>query len=181
MSLFDLRPGVDETLDETEMGSLPDEARLHELCSALSAEYTRLIKEQVIKKVDPSRTFSIRDFQVLTTIYNTDQALTSSHIYKQTGLDPATVTRSVKILAAHDLLTIEENVIDSRSRLLSKTDAGEALSKTYGKACSNIFIPDAEDSAFRLNQSELKAIMSALVVLRQRAHILRNMRGVNRR
>lgn len=176
MSLFDIRPGIEESgLEDDKNENLPKEANLQGLCAALATDYARLIKERVLTRIDNPVPYKIRDFQVLMAIYNAKEVLTASHIYKSTGLDPATVTRSVKLLTLHGHLMAEENEADTRSRFLLKTDKGEQLAKAYRQACRDIFIPKTEGSPFAVADTELSALMSALVVLRQRVNILRQL------
>ncbi len=174
MSLFDIRPGIVESHeDDFRIEIMPEEAKLHGLFSALSTDYARLIKERILVKINCPKNYKIRDFQVLSAIYSSSKTMTASDVYRGTGLDPATVTRSVKLLKDNGHLDVEENEADTRSRFLVKTQKGEDLANSYGEACADVFVPNSETSPFLINDKELKAVTSMLIMLRQRVNVLR--------
>ncbi len=142
MSLFTIRPGIEsgspaDTIQNLE--SLPEEANIHALCAAIAADYVKFVKKHVLEDLDMPQKYTIRDLQVLISIFESDTVLTSAHIVKISGLDPATVARSVKTLKDHGHIITESSLEDSRSRLLKITLDGRALAKEYVKASRSAF------------------------------------------
>lgn len=170
MTLFNIRPGIEPS--PTNNSIIMNEAKLHGQLSALAASYVRLIKETVLTKLEIEHSYSIRDFQVLVTLSEASPTTTASDVFKSTGLDPATVTRSVKALIAHEHLTVSENDLDSRSRYLHLTNTGQALADEYKQACEEVFHSEAFSMPGLSNQ-EVLALQKTLRQLDQRVKILR--------
>jgi len=141
MSLFNARPGIDDD-DFPQLTASLAEANIHALLSSVASSYVRLLKKTVMPVMELPKEFGVRDMQILATLYESARPLTSTDIFKRTGLDPATVTRSTKNLIRSEYIYASENEVDSRSRFLHLTETGLAIAKTYNAACQKLFASD---------------------------------------
>lgn len=170
MSLFEIRPGVEGPSSPKSV--MPEEAVLHAYFSTLSSEYIKLIKDFALDKLDMPEKYSIRDVQVIMVAYEAQGPVTSSQVFKSTGLDPATVTRSVKKLVSDGYFNIRNNEQDSRSRFLDLTKKGHTLATTYKEACVELFkgqslsIPGPTEREFRDLRDQLKKLRHRVKILR---------------
>jgi len=147
------------------------EANLHALMSALASDYVKLLKKSVLPDLGLPKKYTIRDMQILSALFESGKPLTSTDIFKRTGLDPATVTRSTKILIADGYLESSENREDSRSRYLHLTNSGESLADKYHSGCEKLF--ESKDLSIAApTLDEFQSIEKMLKSLRNRVRIL---------
>lgn len=147
------------------------EAGIHGLMAAVASNYVKLLKRVVLPQLDLPKSFTVRDMQIISTLHESAKPLTSSAIFRRTHLDPATVTRSTKQLAAGGFINVKDNEADSRSRYLSLTDSGRDLARRYNEKCSILFESrDLSISAPSLE--ELDRLEKNLKSLQNRVRIL---------
>ncbi len=172
MSLFSIRPGIEAAdIENYEASGLPLEAHFHAVCAAVAADYVKLIKDSVLPAIGADKDFSVRDMQVLSYVNESATPITAADIVKISGLDPATVTRSVRSLSNKDYLTTLPNEKDSRSRILVLTKTGEDLAEKYAQECREIFL-----TGNTLPAGEAQLMARVLEALRKRASRLKNTR-----
>lgn len=142
MSLFTIRPGIEMDVsieNSDELYALPEEANIHALCAAIAADYVKFIKKNVLQNLVIPENYTIRDLQVLMGIFKSNISVTSANIVRDSGLDPATVARSVKALKKHGYVETQPSPKDSRSLLLTLTPKGRDLAKDYINASRAAF------------------------------------------
>ena len=170
MSLFDENAGTKDRVN-SQLLMLPMEARIHASLAELASNYVKLIRKAILPKLDLPKGYSIRDVQVLSVIGGAKGPVTSSQIYRSTGLDPATVTRSVKTLSDHGHISVFDNEEDSRSRLLKLTNEGQSLSDRYTQSCQKLFasedlnIPNVSNEDFVDLQNMLNKLKTRVRIL----------------
>jgi len=170
MSLFDVRPGIDDD-DFPQLTASLAEAGIHGLLAAVASDYVKLLKKTVLHEMALSKSYTVRDMQIISTLHASAKPLTSTDIFRRTNLDPATVTRSTKQLIADGYLASEENESDSRSRFLFLTQTGRELARSYNEKCRTLFeSKDLSISAPTL--PELEALEKNLKSLQNRIRIL---------
>lgn len=148
------------------------ESNLHGLLSSVGSDYVKLLKKAVLPELDLPKSYTIRDLQVLGTLHESGKPLTSTDIFKRTGLDPATVTRSTKLLVKDGYFEQKENEADSRSRFLALTAKGLDLAHSYNKKCQFLF--ESQDlSISGPSLEEIQALERTLKSLQNRVRILR--------
>ena len=171
VSLFNVRPGIEDS-GEKKLSASGLEARIHAELSSVASDYVKLIKEVVLAGLNVPSKYTIRDLQVLGAIGDSQGRITSSDIFKSTGLDPATVTRSAKTLISAGHVNSIENEKDSRSRYLELTSEGHSLYTAYYEACDTLF--SSEDlSISGPSALELERLIAVLKRLKTRIQILR--------
>ena len=176
MSLFKIRPGIemDVSIESTaELNSLPEEANIHALCAAIAADYVKFIKNNVLGNLAIPEKYTIRDLQVLMGIFKSTGFVTSANIVKDSGLDPATVARSVKVLKQYGYVEAQSSPKDSRSRLLALTPKGQTLAKDYIRASQAAFNQKGLSSS-NLFSSEMGVISQLLKDFRNHSRKLRS-------
>ncbi len=115
------------------------EAGIHGLLTAVGSDYVKLLKKTVLPQLNLPKPYTVRDLQILNTLYTSAKALTSTDVFRRTFLDPATVTRSTKQMINDGFILAEENESDSRSRFLTLSKSGRTLARTYNEKCQALF------------------------------------------
>lgn len=170
MSLFDVRPGIDDDEFPQLTASLA-EAGIHGILAAVASDYVKLIKKAVLPDMGLPKSYTVRDMQIVSTLHASAKPLTSTDIFRRTDLDPATVTRSTKQLISEGYLGVEDNEADSRSRFLFLTKSGRDLARNYNAKCRELFeSKDLSISAPSLQ--ELESLERTLKSLQNRIRIL---------
>ena len=147
------------------------ESNLHALMSSVASSYVKLLKKTVLPQLNLSKTYTIRDLQVLGTLHESAKPLTSTDVFKRTGLDPATVTRSTKLLTKDGFIEALENKADSRSRFLKLTPKGLELAQSYNEKCQHLF--ESRDLSIPApSLEEVQSIERTLKSLQNRVRIL---------
>lgn len=170
MSLFDVRPGIDDDEFPQLTASLA-EAGIHGILAAVASDYVKLIKKVVLPEMNLPKSYTVRDMQIISTLHASARPLTSTDIFRRTDLDPATVTRSTKQLVAAGHVGVEENEADSRSRFLFLTKSGRDLARHYNAKCRDLF--ESKDlSITSPSLQDLEALEKTLKSLQNRVRIL---------
>lgn len=170
MSLFDVRPGIDDDEFPQLTASLA-EAGIHGILAAVASDYVKLIKKVVLPDMQLAKSYTVRDMQIISTLHESAKPLTSTDIFRRTDLDPATVTRSTKQLVADGYLGVQDNESDSRSRYLFLTATGRDLARDYNQKCRTLF--ESKDlSISSPSLQELESLEKNLKSLQNRVRIL---------
>lgn len=148
------------------------ESNLHGLMSSVGSAYVKLLKKTVLPELSLPKSYTIRDLQVLGTLHESPKSLTSTDIFKRTGLDPATVTRSTKLMIKDGYVGSHDNEADSRSRFLTLTDKGLELAQSYNEKCQRLFdskdlsIPGPSLEDIQILERTLKSLQNRVRILR---------------
>lgn len=171
MSSFDTRT-AEKNGDFPQLNASLAESNLHALMSSVASAYVKLLKRTVLPELDLPRSYTIRDLQVLGALHESPKPLTSTDIFKRTGLDPATVTRSTKLLSSDGYIDTHENHADSRSRFLTLTQKGLDTARAYNEKCEGLF--DSKDLSIPgPSLDEIQALERTLKTLQNRVRILK--------
>lgn len=172
MSLFNIKPSVESVETPLEAGKreLPVEAQLHILCSQVATDYVRYVKDNVMPQLDIPKDYTIRDIQILTTIYENSGNVTSAMVARENGLDPSTLTRSVKSLKRDGFVeTISKP--GNKRQFLTVTDKGETLGLDIRESTEEAFSRKyfySGDSAY-MTEKEMIVVKDILRRLKVRA------------
>lgn len=170
MSLFDMRPGIDDDEFPQLTASLV-EAGIHGILAAVASDYVKLIKKAVLPEMKLPKSYTVRDMQIISTLHASAKPLTSTDIFRRTDLDPATVTRSTKQLVTDGYVDVEDNEADSRSRFLFLTKTGRGLARNYNAKCRDLF--ESKDLSISApNLQDLESLEKTLKSLQNRIRIL---------
>ncbi len=171
MSTYDTRSsGLNN--DFPQLNASLAESNLHALMSTVASGYVKLLKRAVLPELDVPDRYTIRDLQVLGALHESPKPLTSTDIFRRTGLDPATVTRSTKLLVKDGYINSHENQADSRSRFLTLTEKGLDLARDYNAKCEELFA--SKDLAIDgPSLDEIQSIERTLKTLQNRVRILK--------
>lgn len=169
MSLYDKRSDVED--DFPQLTASLAEASLHGLLSSVGSDYVKLLKKTVLPQLNLPKGYTVRDLQIINTLYASAKPLTSTDVFRRTFLDPATVTRSTKLMIKDGFILAEDNEADSRSRFLSLSKSGRALARSYNEKCRGLFeSKDLTISAPSLQ--DLEKLERSLKSLQNRVKIL---------
>lgn len=150
--------------------AFPDFA-LHLICKNISEDYIKFLNAHVIKALLKPTKLRIRELRVLMCLHHNAAPKLPSKIAKTMRMDPATVTRAVKILSEGGYLVISESLRDERSKPLTITDKGMSLTSEYVERVDGAVSFAEAASGQSFSELRREEFLGTLITLRQRAQV----------
>lgn len=145
------------------------------LAAQISGNFLGHIKKDLIPRLENNEEFPLRELRTLMCVAHFSYPVKGSTIVKTMGYDPATVTRSTRVLIERGMITGEPNENDARSTVYALTEKGKDLSTAYRD--------EAKKSTLELNRldpssptkKQLQQAVDVLVWIRDRSALTKNL------
>jgi DNA-binding MarR family transcriptional regulator len=98
-----------------------------------------------------------------------DEPVTPTDISVTIRFDPATVTRAAQRLVERDMLEKVDNFQDSRSALLSLTDAGRDVADSFRQRSAEALAAAGQHMTMILTENEKSELLRLLLKMRNRS------------
>ncbi len=153
--------------------TFPDFA-LHIICGNISTDYMTFLNRHVIKSYLKPTKLKLRELRVLGSLHYYQLPTQPSVIAKKMQMDPATVTRAVKILSQEGYLEVQDDDYDERTKRLWITNLGHSFMQTYLEKVDKA-LDFAEQSTGRgFSDLRKQEMLMTLLSLRERSVIFVN-------
>lgn len=137
------------------------------------SDFSDIIKNRVIPKMEFSDNLKFRDYKVLASIHFFEMPISPAQIAEILRIDPATVSRAVQKLEETGLLNREENGRDKRSIRLKLTPTGIATARAYTAAIQKLFEELEKGLLYGLSDEEKTGFMTVMVKISRRAEAMK--------
>lgn len=139
------------------------------LAAQISANYLKHIKTKIIPILSDYPDFPLRELRTLMCVAHFDYPVKGSTIVKVMGYDPATVTRSTRILIERGMLTGRPNEDDARSTVYALTETGKEFTTAYRDVAKRSTYELNHRDPSRPTQKELEHAVDVLIRVRDRS------------
>ncbi len=142
------------------------------LCSQINADYTAILRRDVVSYLDSASPLRLRELRVLMALERFSEPTTSAAVTSYLRYDPGTVSRALASLRKAGYVTRVNNRADRRSPFMRITPRGSKMAKQYQLVMESHFAQLARQSGEALSDAEKELTMRILVSLRNRVQRL---------
>lgn len=147
------------------------EFALHLICKNVSEDYGKFLNTHVIKKMLKGKKIKLRELRVLMCLHHLKVPTVPSKIAKIMRMDPATVSRAVKILIAENYLEVFNDIQDERAKPLWIKNLGVELATEFADRVDEALVFAERVAGIGLSDLRKEELLSKLILLRKRSSV----------
>lgn len=147
------------------------EFALHLICKNIAEDYIKFLNTHVIKKMLKGKKIKIRELRVLMCLEHLKVPTAPSRIAKIMRMDPATVSRAIKVLTSEGYIDVFDDMHDDRAKLLWIKKLGVELCDEYKSRVDDALAFAQRVSGNSLSDLRKEEMLTTLLSLRERSSV----------